>query len=124
MAIVSVSQALADENPRGPWNALPETYQSEINSLIQEFGEVVDPVMWDKGFSIAARVTKVLSDKQEFIFANQMVSSNRRAAELAAAWPNIVGLLSTILSSDIANREKLKGFDVGTLMDTTGVQMF
>lgn len=126
--VTAVMSAMADGNPRGPWDALPSSYQSEINSLIHEYAEVVDPIMWDKGFSVANRVANVLADKQEFIFGNQRVAmqmaTNRQANEIKAAYPKVVGLLTTLLGSDIASREKLKTLDVGEFLGTTGAQLF
>lgn len=126
--VTAVMSAMADGNPRGPWDALPSSYQSEINSLIHEYADVVDPIMWDKGFSVANRFANVLADKQEFIFGNQMVAmqmaSNPQANEIKDAYPKVVGLLTTILGSDIASREKLKTLDVGEFLGTTGAQLF
>lgn len=125
--ITAVMGAMADGNPRGIWDALPASYQTEINGLVRESAEVVDPVMWDKGFAVAGRVAKVLNDKQDFIFGNQMVAgmmaSNPQAAEIKTAYPKIIGLLTTILTSDISNRDKLKQFDGGQFLGTTGAQL-
>ena len=125
--ITAVMNALADGNPRGPWDMLPTSYQSKINSLVNEYADVVDPVMWDKGFSVANRIANVLRDKQEFLFGNQMVAmqmaNNPQAEEIKKAYPRVVGLLNTILSSDITSREKLKSLDVGDYLGTTGAQL-
>jgi len=52
------------------------------------------------------------------------MANNPQAKEIKAAYPKVVGLLTTLLGSDIASREKLKTLDVGEFLGTTGAQLF
>jgi len=63
-AIVAVSRALAEGNPRGLWDALPASYQADVTSLIHDYAQTTDPVMWDRGFGIAGRIAGVLREKK------------------------------------------------------------
>jgi acylphosphatase len=121
--IVAVSQALADGNPRGVWDALPASYQTDVSGLIKSYAETTDPVMWDKGFSIAGRLAGVLGDKKEFIFNSPMMAANPKKAEAEKNWSAIVGVLNTVLNSDIGKRDKLMSLDVGQFLGTTGAEL-
>jgi len=122
-AIVAVSQALADGNPRGVWDALPASYQSDVNGLIHEYAETTDPLMWDKGFGIAGRIAGVLRDKKDFIFNSPMMAQNPKKDEAAQNWDAVVGVLNTILESDITKRDKLMSLDLGRFLGTTGAEL-
>ena len=122
-AIVAVSQALADGNPRGVWDALPASYQTDVNGLIHEYAQTTDPVMWDKGFGIAGRIAGVLRDKKDFIFNSPMMAANPKKDEAAKNWDAVVGVLNTILESDLTKRDRLMSLDVGHFLGTTGAEL-
>lgn len=123
-AIVAVTKALAEGNPRGIWDALPASYQTDVNSLIRDYAETTDPVMWDKGFGVAARIAGVLRDKKDFIFNSPMMAMNPQKDEAAKNWDAVVGVLNTVLESDLAKREKLMALDVGRFLGSTGAELF
>lgn len=119
-AVNAVVQALADGNPRGFWDALPPSYQNDVNSLVQESADAVDPVMWDKGFRLTTRLAGVLRDKKEFIFATPMMAGVPQKDQAMANWDSVLSLVDTIISSDISSRDRLKQFDGGHFLATTG----
>jgi hypothetical protein len=120
--VLAVAHALADGNPRGIWDALPASYQTDVNDLIHQAAETADPLAWDMGFSIASRLVGVLRDKKEFVMGNQMLAMNPKKDEIAAGWDGMVGLLSTVTESDLAKLDSLKTLDVGDFLGTTGAK--
>jgi hypothetical protein len=120
--VLAVANALADGNPRGVWDAMPASYQTDLNDLVHQASGMTDPVAWDKGFAIASRLTGVLRDKKEFVFGNPMVAMNPKVGEIEPAWDGIVSLLTTVTESDLAQLDNLKTLDVGDFLGTTGVR--
>lgn len=119
-AVNAVIQAMAEGNPRGYWDAMPASYQNEVNSIVRESADVVDPMMWDKGFQLTTRVTAVLRNKKDFIFAVPQLATISEKDEVLANYDRILNVLDTVLSSDISSRERLKQFDGGKFLGTTG----
>jgi hypothetical protein len=64
----------------------------------------------------------VVENKKEFILAHPLLKNSERidSEELSAHWEDIVGVLKTLLDSDLSNLEHLKTADVGDYLATTG----
>ncbi len=57
-----VAEKVADGHPEVIWEALPETYQTDINELTHLFATKVDQGVWDKSFSLLRKTAVVLQD--------------------------------------------------------------
>ena len=121
-------QALVDginnQQMQAVWNFLPGSYQKDVNGLVHEFATKMDPEMYDGAFQTGQRVAKLLQDKKEFILKNPMIEGLPVPQEkVSQYWAPTVGILSAIMNSDVSSLDKLKTFDGGTFLSTTGNQV-
>ncbi len=106
------------------WNFLPASYQSDVNGLVHEFAGKMDPEMYNGTFQTLQRATKLLKDKKDFILKNQTIKGLPVPPEkVATFWDPTVGLLNAIAQSDLSSLDKMKSFDGGKFLSTTGNQV-
>lgn len=114
--------ALENDRPDLLWQALPSSYQRDINEHIHEFARRMDPELWSRLFGSLAGTVELLKSKREFVLDQPEL---RRAAwvdadELAAHWSEVVGLLETLVNSELADLQQLETIDVGEFLADTG----
>lgn len=120
-AVMQVVRGLQQDNARAVWEFLPKSYQSDVNSLVSEFGTAVDAELWDHGFGLLNKLVKILQDKKEFILGSEQLSQAPvNPEQLSQNWETLLQLLTTIVDSDLSDVEKLKTFDGGDYLETTG----
>jgi hypothetical protein len=121
-------QALIDgvnnQEMQAVWNFLPGSYQKDVNDLVHEFSTKMDPEMYNGTFQTGQRLAKLLKDKKEYILKNPMIQGLPVPQEkVEQYWAPTVNILSGIVNSDISSLDKLKSFDGGKFLSTTGNQV-
>ena len=108
-------------NLRAVWDALPGSYQSDVNDLIHTFAANMDADVWRAGAGLVQKAIRVLKEKKEFILKQPaLAQSPVDATTMVENWDPLVGVLETIAASDLADLQKLKTMDVGVFLDGTG----
>ena len=108
-------------NLRAVWDALPSSYQSDVNDLIHTFAANMDADVWRAGAGLVNKVIRVLKEKKEFLLKQPaLAQSPVDATTMTENWDPLVGVLETIAASDLADLQKLKTLDVGVFLDGTG----
>ncbi|QGQ22976.1 hypothetical protein F1728_09955 [Gimesia benthica] len=117
-------QGVADQKMEVVWEFLPASYQSDVNGLAHQFADKMDPEIYNEMFAIAQRVAKLLQDKKEYILKNEMLESPKTAPEEVAKYYDPgVDILASLANSDLSTIEKLKTFDGGKFLSTSGSQI-
>ncbi|MEQ8855404.1 hypothetical protein [Gimesia sp.] len=117
-------QGVADQKMEVVWEFLPASYQSDVNGLAHQFADKMDPEIYNEMFAIAQRVAKLLQDKKEFILKNEMLESPKTSPEeVAKYYDPSVDILASLANSDLSTIEKLKTFDGGKFLSTSGSQI-
>ncbi len=117
-------QGVADQKMEVVWEFLPASYQSDVNGLAHQFADKMDPEIYNEMFAIAQRVAKLLQDKKEYILKNKMLESPKTSPEeVAKYYDPSVDILATLANSDLSTIEKLKTFDGGKFLSTSGSQI-
>jgi hypothetical protein len=119
-----VAHGLSNEQPEVIWQALPASYQQDVTSLVHDFANAMDPEVYSKVFDVARKSVDVLRDKRDIILGSSMFAAAQVEPEEAAqSWDNVVGLVDALVTSDLADLEKMKTMDPGALLATTGATM-
>jgi hypothetical protein len=123
-AVRTILQQLQQGNVRSVWDALPASYQSDVNDLVHTFAENMDGQIWSGGVTIANKAVKLLKDKKEFILNHPQLAENPMDdATVDRNWTAVVEILETLLASELADLEKMKSLDVGQFLSGTGNTM-
>lgn len=123
-AMQNLMQGVSDQKLEVVWNFLPPSYQSDVNGLAHQFADKMDPEIYNEMFGIAQRIAKLLQDKREYVLKNEMLANPQTSPEEAAKYygPS-VDILATLANSDLSSIEKLKTFDGGKFLSTSGSQI-
>ncbi len=122
--VLAIADALANDQPGILWDAIPPSYQQDVNDVIHEFAGKMDPEIWDGIFAVLGKLTDVLGSKRDFILAHPMLATAvADRAEAEQKWDSVVGMLDTLVKSDLASLDKLKVLDIQTFLVVTGAQL-
>lgn len=101
------------------WNALPASYQKDVNELVQTFGTNMDADVWAQVTATLKSVHTLLVEKHDFIVNHPAVSAGKDPATTAEGVKQITGLLNTIVEN-ASDLEALKTFDGAQFASATG----
>jgi len=120
-AVRAVMEGVQSGNLRVVWDALPASYQKDVNDLVHTFAENMDTDLWNAGSGIAKKAVQVLKQKKEFILAYPaLAQSPVDTTAMTQNWDALADVLDTIVNSELADLEKLKTIDIGEFLDGTG----
>lgn len=120
-AVMRVARGLADGKPETLWQALPASYQKDVTELVRGAAAKIDPDLWQRTFDVLGKLSRVLSEKREYILNHPMVASQlTNPREAYANWDAVVGLFDTVVQSDLADLEKMSQLDVEAFLAATG----
>lgn len=122
-AVNYVIQNLAEAKPVAVWDAMPASYQTDVESLIHEAAGKLDAEMYDKSMATMSKAARVLSDKKDFFLNSPMFAQAPDKQELAKNWDTITGMLDAVVNSDIKTLEGLKTVDVRKLLKSSGAEV-
>ncbi|MEQ9408490.1 MAG: hypothetical protein RIK87_12220 [Fuerstiella sp.] len=114
-----IMDGVRNGQPVVAWNSLPPSYQTDINDIVRTFGASMDAEVWKQVMSLLGNVHQLLVDKQEFIVNHPAIAESENPEAAKESVGHVAGLLKTILDST-GNLEKLKQFDGGEFMKTSG----
>ena len=120
-AAQAVMDGLEQGNLRVAWDALPGSYQQDVNDLVHTFANNMDPAVWRSGVAIAQKAVNVLKLKRQFILEHPALAGAPIDPQVISTnWDVLVEVLATVVSSELNDLEKLKTLDVGQFIDGTG----
>ena len=118
-AVGMITGELAEGNGEIIWDALPRTYQSDINSVVYLLSEKLDAEVYDKCFCVIRRIIDVANGQENFILNTRFGGkfSAESLAKIVNAWPSIIVLAECISNSEIADLVGLQSFDGRSFFD-------
>lgn len=120
-AMEAIAKGLAAGNGGILWEAMPASYQADVNEIAKLAGTKVDAEIYNKSFSFIGRLAEVADKQKEFIL-NTELGGEQPAEEIAKineAWPSIMGFVNSIANSSIASTDGLQAFDGQDFFGTT-----
>jgi len=118
-----VAQGLASHQPRAVWDALPASYQKDLEGMVHETALKMDSDLWKKGFVLADKAVKVLKTQKGLLLTSKMLNNSPVGpAKLSENWDALVNLAEVIVRSELSDLEKLKHLDLGQFLSGTGAE--
>lgn len=120
----AVAKHLVEHDPGILWEALPESYRSDINELTVSFAAKMEPELYNRSMELARHAVEVLQDKQSIILGSSLVaSSGVDAGELDRGMSSGLAAAHALLSSEISNLSGLAAVDWQGFLSATGGQI-
>ncbi|MEN8661253.1 MAG: hypothetical protein ACN4GF_03035 [Lentimonas sp.] len=104
---------LIDGNGGILWQAMPASYQGDINKVVQLAGTKIDAEMYDQTMAFLGRFGQVAGECKDYIL-NTALMGQMEATEkqqLEQAIPALVKVFEVITTSDVATSAGLQAFD-------------
>ncbi|MBI3178222.1 MAG: hypothetical protein HYZ27_01090, partial [Deltaproteobacteria bacterium] len=118
-AFIQATLKAVEGEPQAVWNALPASYQKDVNDLLAQFGGKMHPQIWNDGFALAQKVVTVLEKKREFILAHPTVAQLVKKEDVDTGWEPTVRVLSHLVNSDLNTLDGVKSLDVEKFLGST-----
>ena len=120
-AVQTVISEFAKGNGEIVWRALPTSYQSDINELMHLAGSKTDEEVYNKSFSLFARMADIIEQQKAFIANSTLIkgSPGEEPSQVEAKLPSISGFMKTIATSELSSTDGLLNFDGKVFFDQT-----
>jgi hypothetical protein len=116
-----VAHGLAGGDLSVGWDALPASYQSDMNGIAHDFAAAVDADLWNRTFAVLGKLTRLLKEKEAFILGHPFVAEHlAESAGEGADWSAVVQIIDLLVTSELANVDQLATLDVGSFLTGTG----
>ena len=112
-AVLAVVNGFRENRPQVIWEFLPQSYQQDINSLAHEFSGQMDPELWSRTVAAGEKLTVLLKTRKEDFLSYMPIWDliGISVNNLTIKWDGLVGLLETLIHSDLSDLERMKSFD-------------
>ena len=112
-AVGMIAREIAEGNGEIIWDAMPLSYQGDINSVVHLLAGKVDTEIYNKSFDLIRFAIDVANKQKNFIlntkFEGKFFTEN--ISMLDVSWSSIISLFKCISSSVIADAEGLQSFN-------------
>ena len=125
VALQRMFSGLANGQPVALWDALPKSYQNDLNDLVKAGVFSIDPQVRNKFFEVLGKTAAVLTEKKALIVPalQGMPEANKPGTGLAVVlsnYDNISALAATLAKSELASPAWQQNPDIGTLLSGAG----
>lgn len=119
--IEQLGQAVADRKLQAIWEILPSDYQAELTNLIVDFGNKMDPKVWEEITGTVQLGVFTLRAQKERFFKHPVSEQLPIPKDtLEKSWDSIVDLGEALLDSQLYDIEDVKTFDPAAFLAKTG----
>ena len=106
------------------WNALPPSYQNDVNEVVRLFGENMDRDIWNAATRMLEKGVVILTDQKPFVLGwVETLEQDVDLEGLGEGMDAVAGVLNTILQSELGDLDQLKEFDGQAFMVGTGEEL-
>ncbi len=121
-AMRQMVEGLRNNQPEVIWQAMPERFQMDINGLIREFAEKMDPKLWEQTFTSGKKLVRLLKEKKVDILTHPALGhlTTAQYVQLKFNWDKLVELLTILIHSELGNLQDLQAFEMGGFLKQTG----
>ena len=120
-AVQRVINGLQSNNPAVLWEALPASYQQDVNDLVHQYATRMDDEIWKETFATMQKAVRVIQ-KQKTYYLAQSIARHGPAEKdrLEKEFDHLMQLFSILTKSDIADIQRLRTVDVGVIIKSIG----
>ncbi|MGE3315437.1 MAG: hypothetical protein AB7O26_10000, partial [Planctomycetaceae bacterium] len=112
-AVSTVLEGMQANHPEAIWDFLPASMQANLNEAVREVGRSADAELWTRVAGLLEKIATIFETKKEFILASPFWKTAEKVdpKKIEANWEHVVGLLHSVVRSELADVERLKEFD-------------
>lgn len=119
-AVRNMQQAMVNNRPTQLFEAMPASYQSDIDAFISDAAQRMDAEIWNESTAVLKQIVRVLASKRDLLLASPMMASVPNKSDVEQNWDTAVSLLQIVLDSEFADIERLRQGNVAGLLSGDG----
>ncbi|MBN1425501.1 hypothetical protein JXA88_13185 [Candidatus Fermentibacteria bacterium] len=118
--VMNIAKSLDAGHPEAIWDALPASYQADIDSVRILFSARMDKDLYDKGFKVFGKLVNVFKTKGDFIKGTPMAQAIPQSQTDPATWDTMVAGMQTFATSELSTLDGLKKLNIRQFLSTSG----
>ena len=122
MMVKLVATAVEKGRPDIIFRALPAQYQQDLQGVVKEFAETVDPEVHGAVVKLVQKAGRVLADKKDMLLAMDELKEGA-PPEAIAQYDQVVGFVQALGASQLSDLEQLKEADIRGFLAKEGAQL-
>jgi hypothetical protein len=118
-AVRAVIEGLQRNHPEALWDFLPQGFQSDVNELVHDFANRMDPEIWLRGVEVVRKVGVVIKAQKALLSP----APGQPATLPRTDWDGVATLIHSLAQSELGDLDKLKRADARHILSVTGVSL-
>ena len=122
-AVQTVLEGIERKELTALWNFLPASYQRDLQTLVRQTGERMDPEVWDRSMAVVRHAAQVMKSKEKWLqtpAANEPPVTGPAAQLGPVNYAQLAQLLELLADSELGRTETLKTLDLGAWTGKVG----
>ena len=122
-AVQQVLQGIERKELKALWDFLPGSYQRDLQSLVRQTGDKMDPEVWDRLMEVVRHSARMMKSKEKWLqtpAANEPPRTGAVAQLGPVDYAQLAGLLNLLADSELGRAETLKSIDLGAWTGKVG----
>jgi len=122
-AVRGVLQGLEKRRLRAVWDFLPGSYQADLQRIVRQVGERMDPELWTRAWALVPRLTKLIRERGDWMVqpaGNAVTPPTAPQALTVGDLKTLADCLDRLAQSDVADVKRLRELDLGAWCDRVG----
>ena len=122
-AVQQVLQGIERKELKALWDFLPGSYQRDLQSLVRQTGDRMDPEVWDRLMEVVRHSARMMKSKEKWLqtpAANEPPRTGPVAQLGPVDYAQLAGLLNLLADSELGRAETLKSIDLGAWTGKVG----
>ncbi|MFN8857712.1 MAG: hypothetical protein ACK50P_19240 [Planctomycetaceae bacterium] len=122
-AVQQVLQGIERKELKALWDFLPGSYQRDLQSLVRQTGDRMDPEVWDRLMEVVRHSARMMKSKEKWLqtpAANEPPRTGAVAQLGPVDYAQLAGLLNLLADSELGRAETLKSIDLGAWTGKVG----
>jgi hypothetical protein len=122
-AVRAVLEGIERKELTALWQFLPASYQRDLQTLVRQTGERMDPEVWDRSMAVVRHAAQVMKSKEKWLqtpAANEPPVTGPAAQMGPVNYAQLAQLLELLADSELGRTETLKTLDLGAWTGKVG----
>jgi hypothetical protein len=122
-AVRAVLEGIERKELTALWQFLPASYQRDLQTLVRQTGERMDPEVWDRSMAVVRHAAQVMKSKEKWLqtpAANEPPVTGPAAQMGPVNYSQLAQLLELLADSELGRTETLKTLDLGAWTGKVG----
>jgi len=115
-AVQQVLQGIERKELKALWDFLPGSYQRDLQTLVRQTGEKMDPEVWDRLVEVVRHSARMMKSKEKWLqspAANEPPRTGPASQLGPVDYAQLASLLNLLADSELGQAETLKTIDLG-----------